>query len=52
MKTELTIEQIASFWGRIGALLCNTEHFMAVCRANHQILHARPSRAREKGFIL
>jgi hypothetical protein len=38
--------------GRVGALLCNTEHFMAVCRANHQILHARPSKAREKGFIL
>lgn len=34
-----------------GSLLNDTEHFMAVCRPCHDGIHARPSVAREKGWL-
>jgi hypothetical protein len=37
--------------GRIGALLCNADHFLAVSRDSHNMIHQMPSWARENGYL-
>lgn len=37
--------------GRIGRLLCMSEHFCAVCRPHHHFIHENPKIARENGML-
>ena len=38
--------------GRVGRQLLDTNFFLAVCRANHERIHANPKWAYEKGFLI
>lgn len=37
--------------GKVGKLLCDVTHFRAVCREHHDLIHANPKLAREKGML-
>ncbi len=37
--------------GRIGELLTNKRHFLAVCRPHHRHIHDHPSEARHNGLL-
>jgi hypothetical protein len=36
--------------GRLGALLCDVTHFLAVCRGCHQKIEINPTWAKENGY--
>lgn len=38
--------------GRSGAMLLDTTHWMAVCRASHRKIHDNPKWAYENGYLL
>jgi predicted metal-binding protein len=43
--------EIHHMQGRIGALLTDVNHFLAVCESCHKYIHDNPAWSREQGYV-